>query len=126
MKTLQELKDIRAAKCGQIDIRFNPDTAEEAVKTYVLVCGGTGCQSNHSVEVMDELKKLIEAAGKKDEIQIIQTSRKVFLTASHPPVSAFGIQRIPAFFSQSSRTVNLAISSSFCIRSSVSASVSSF
>jgi NADP-reducing hydrogenase subunit HndC len=73
MKTLQDLKDIKAAKGGQIDIRFNPDTAEEAVKTYVLVCGGTGCQSNHSVEVMDELKKLIEAAGKKDEIQIIQT-----------------------------------------------------
>ncbi len=73
MKTLQDLKDIKAAKGGQIDIRFNPDTAEEAVKTYVLVCGGTGCQSNHSVEVMDELRKLIEAAGKQDEIQIIQT-----------------------------------------------------
>jgi len=73
MKTLQDLKDIKAAKGGQIDIRFNPDTAEEAVKTYVLVCGGTGCQSNHSVEVMDELRKLIEAAGRKDDIQIIQT-----------------------------------------------------
>ena len=73
MKTLQEIKDIKAAKCGQIDIRFNPDTAEEAVKTYVLVCGGTGCQSNHSVEVIDELNKMIDAAGKKDEIQIIQT-----------------------------------------------------
>ena len=73
MKTLQEIKDIKAAKCGQIDIRFNPDTAEEAVKTYVLVCGGTGCQSNHSVEVIDEINKLIDAAGKKDEIQVIQT-----------------------------------------------------
>ena len=73
MKTLQDLKDIKAAKGGQVNIRFNPDTAEEAVKTYVLVCGGTGCQSNHSVEVMDELRKLIEAAGKKDEIQVIQT-----------------------------------------------------
>ena len=73
MKTLQDLKDIKAAKHGQIDIRFNPDTAEAAVKTYVLVCGGTGCQSNHSVEVMDELRKLIDAAGKKDEVQIIQT-----------------------------------------------------
>ena len=27
MKTLQELKDIKAAKGGQVDIRFNPDTA---------------------------------------------------------------------------------------------------
>jgi len=73
MKTLQELKDIKAAKHGQIDIRFNPDTAEDAVKTYILVCGGTGCQSNHSVEIIEELNKNIEASGKKDEIQIIQT-----------------------------------------------------
>ena len=73
MKSLQELKEIREAKAGQVDIRFNPDTAEEALKTYVLVCGGTGCTSNHSIEIMDELKRLIEGAGKKDEIQIIQT-----------------------------------------------------
>jgi len=73
MKSLQELKAIRDAKAGQVDIRFNPDTAEEALKTYVLVCGGTGCTSNHSLEIMDELKRLIAAAGKKDEIQIIQT-----------------------------------------------------
>ncbi len=73
MKTLQELKEIKAAREGQIDIRFNPDTAEAAVKTYILVCGGTGCTSNHSWEIMDELRKLIEAAGKKDEIEIIQT-----------------------------------------------------
>ena len=73
MKTLQDLKNIKAAKHGQIDIRFNPDTAEAAVKTYVLVCGGTGCTSNHSWEIMDEMNKLIEASGKKDEIEIIQT-----------------------------------------------------
>ena len=73
MKSLQELKAIRDAKAGQVDIRFNPDTAEEALKTYVLVCGGTGCTSNHSLEIMGELKRLIAAAGKKDEIQIIQT-----------------------------------------------------
>ena len=73
MKSLQELKDIQAAKQGQINIRFNPDTAEAALKTYILVCGGTGCTSNHSWEIMDELKRLIEAAGKKDEIEIIQT-----------------------------------------------------
>ena len=73
MKSLQELKDIQAAKHGQINIRFNPDTAEAALKTYILVCGGTGCTSNHSWEIMDELRKLIDAAGKKDEIEIIQT-----------------------------------------------------
>ena len=73
MKTLQEIKDIQAAKHGQIDIRFNPDTAEEAVKTYVLVCGGTCCTSNHAAEIIEELNKLIDGAAKRDEIQIIQT-----------------------------------------------------
>ena len=73
MKTLQEIKDIQAAKHGQIDIRFNPDTAEKAVKTYVLVCGGTGCTSNHAAEIIEELNKLIDGAAKRDEIQIIQT-----------------------------------------------------
>ena len=73
MKSLQELKDIQAAKQGQINIRFNPDTAEAALKTYILVCGGTGCTSNHSWEIMDELRRLIDAAGKKDDIEIIQT-----------------------------------------------------
>ena len=73
MKSLQELKDIQAAKQGQIEIRFNPDTAEAALKTYILVCGGTGCTSNHSWEIMDELRRLIDAAGKKDDIEIIQT-----------------------------------------------------
>ena len=73
MKTLQEIKEIKDAKCGQINIRFNPDTAEEALKTYIMVCGGTGCQSNHSVEIMDELKRLIADTGKQDEIEIIQT-----------------------------------------------------
>ena len=73
MKSLQELKQIKEAKQGQINIRFNPDNAEAAKKTYVLVCGGTGCTSNHSVELMEELNKLIADAGKKDDIEIIQT-----------------------------------------------------
>ena len=73
MKTLQDLKDIQQAKQGQINIRFNPDTAEAATKTYILVCGGTGCTSNHSWDIMEELNRLIDAAGKKDEIEIIQT-----------------------------------------------------
>ncbi len=73
MKTLQELKEIKEAKQGQINIRFNPDSAEAAEKTYILVCGGTGCTSNHSWDIMEELRRLIDAAGKKDEVEIIQT-----------------------------------------------------
>ena len=73
MKTLQELKAIQAEKQGQINIRFNPDTAEAAVKTYILVCGGTGCTSNHSVDIINEFNRLIAQTGKQDDIEIIQT-----------------------------------------------------
>ena len=73
MKTLQELKEIKEAKQGQVNIRFNPDEAEAAKKTYILVCGGTGCTSNHSGELVEKLNTLIANAGKKDEIEIIQT-----------------------------------------------------
>ncbi len=73
MKTLQELKEIKEAKQGQVAIRFNPDNAEAAKKTYILVCGGTGCTSNHSFELRERLESLIDKAGKKDDIEIIMT-----------------------------------------------------
>ena len=73
MKTLQELQQIKEAKQGQVNIRFNPDEAEAAKKTYILVCGGTGCTSNHSGELIERLNTLIADAGKQDEIEIIQT-----------------------------------------------------
>ncbi|MBQ0018103.1 MAG: NADH-quinone oxidoreductase subunit NuoF [Clostridiales bacterium] len=73
MKSLQELKEIKEAKQDQVNIRFNPDEAEAAEKTYILVCGGTGCTSNHSGELIDKLTQLIEDAGKNDDVTIIQT-----------------------------------------------------
>ena len=63
MKTLQELQEIKEAKQGQVNIRFNPDEAEAAKKTYILVCGGTGCTSNHSGELVEKLNKLIADTG---------------------------------------------------------------
>ena len=73
MKSLQELKEIKEAKQGQVNIRFNPDEAEAAKKTYILICGGTGCTSSHSGELRDKLAELIADAGKKDDIEIIMT-----------------------------------------------------
>ena len=73
MKSLQELKEIKEAKQGQLNIRFNPDTAEAAKKTYILVCGGTGCTSNHSGELVEKLNELIANSGKANEVEIIQT-----------------------------------------------------
>ena len=43
------------------------------VRGHVLVCGGTGCHSANSDEIYDTFEKEIEAAGLKDEIQVIKT-----------------------------------------------------
>ena len=32
-------------------------------RSNVLVCGGTGCTSSHSEQIIEELKKEIEAKG---------------------------------------------------------------
>ncbi len=71
MKTLQELKEIKELKQGQVGIRFGGDAIAE--KTFLLVCGGTGCQSNHSKELIECFEKLIKDAGKEKEVQIVMT-----------------------------------------------------
>ena len=71
MKSLQDLYTIRDTKQGQVGIRFGGDA--DAEKTYILVCGGTGCTSNHSKELMDKFNELVEAEGKSGEIEIVQT-----------------------------------------------------
>jgi len=42
-------------------------------RSHILVCVGTGCQSQESVELIDQLNKEIDSAGYKDEIQVVKT-----------------------------------------------------
>ena len=44
-----------------------------AYKNYLLVCGGTACDSSRGVELTDALRKEIDAVGLKDDIQIVRT-----------------------------------------------------
>lgn len=39
----------------------------------ILVCGGTGCQASHSVDVIDVLHREIKAAGLEKEINVVTT-----------------------------------------------------
>ncbi len=41
--------------------------------TYILVCGGTGCHSNHSAEVISEFKTQLSNEGLTKDVQIVQT-----------------------------------------------------
>ena len=42
-------------------------------RAHVLVCGGTGCTSSHSNELIDALNENIKAKGLEDEVQVVRT-----------------------------------------------------
>ena len=42
-------------------------------RSHVLVCGGTGCTSSRSLEIIKNFETEIEANGLKDEIKVIRT-----------------------------------------------------
>ena len=79
MKSLEELKVIRDRMHSQIGPRCGageaaPEHVEgDGPEKFIMVCGGTGCHSGHSQEVMDRFEKLIKVAGKEKEYKVIQT-----------------------------------------------------
>ncbi|HQO22955.1 MAG TPA: NADH-quinone oxidoreductase subunit NuoF [Spirochaetota bacterium] len=44
-----------------------------ALKNYVLVCGGTGCESSKADEIFQNIKKEVEAHKLQDDVQVIKT-----------------------------------------------------
>lgn len=80
-KSLDDIKVIKDKMTCQVGLRFKIDedveakidSAKAAHKNYVLVCGGTGCTSNHSGDVVVAFKRNLVAAGIEDEVNIIQT-----------------------------------------------------
>ena len=42
-------------------------------RSHVLVCGGTGCTSSGSEQIIKELKKEIEAVGLAEEVNVVRT-----------------------------------------------------
>ncbi len=42
-------------------------------RSHVLVCGGTGCTSSHSFEIIETLENEIKAKGLENEIKVIKT-----------------------------------------------------
>lgn len=63
MKSLNELRAIKNKMMCQVSLRLGSESAISAEaegaqvhKNYILVCGGTGCTSNHSLDVVEALK----------------------------------------------------------------------
>ena len=44
-----------------------------AYKNYILVCGGTGCESAKSNDIFENLKKEVTAANLDADVQVVKT-----------------------------------------------------
>lgn len=79
MKSLNELRSIKNKMMCQVGLRLDGAAAVteangvQVHKYYVLVCGGTGCTSNHSGEVVEALEEQLGKHGLEDDVKIIQT-----------------------------------------------------
>ena len=72
MKTLEELNAVREQYRDVISVRkqHKPDSV---TRRHVLVCGGTGCTSSHSEEIIQTLHTEIEAQGLSDRVEVVRT-----------------------------------------------------
>ena len=77
MKTVAELNAARAAALKKVVLRKGDEVLAKEVKSdykyTVLVCGGTGCTSSHSHDIVDKLKEEVKANGIENDVQIIMT-----------------------------------------------------
>ena len=77
MKTVAELMAARAAALKTVVLRKGEEILDKTVKSdykrNVLVCGGTGCTSSHSEQIVEKLKEEIAANGLEKDVQVIMT-----------------------------------------------------
>lgn len=80
MKSLNELRAVKNKMMCQVNLRLGGEAAIHAEaegaqvhKNYILVCGGTGCTSNHSLDVVKAFETHLKEHGLQDDVKIIQT-----------------------------------------------------
>ncbi len=56
-------------------IRLDPKATPtaEGGRMHIMVCGGTGCTSSSSMQILSELERRISEAGMADEIKVVKT-----------------------------------------------------
>ena len=77
IKSVADLNAEQASSLKKIVLRKAGEVLAKEVKSdykyTVLVCGGTGCTSSHSLEIVEELKAQIKANGIESDVQVIVT-----------------------------------------------------
>ena len=42
-------------------------------KMHILICGGTGCKSSNSLQIIENFQKILAEKGLAEEVQVIKT-----------------------------------------------------
>ncbi len=72
MKTLEELNAVREKMHNEIAVRTQGASTSKYEK-HVLVCGGTGCTSSGSAQVISVLEDELKKNGIEDKVQVVRT-----------------------------------------------------
>ena len=69
IKSFDELKNLVSELKPALDMREN-HTKEDITKREILVCGGTGCTSADSLQIIENLRSEIKKAGLENEAEV--------------------------------------------------------
>lgn len=70
--TTKTIKEHRESKIKEIGLRLGSESSTKH-KYHVLVCGGTGCESNKSDEIVKRLRENIKLNKIEDEVLVVKT-----------------------------------------------------
>ncbi len=76
MKTVAELNAVRAESLKSIVLRKGAEAmanVQSDCKYNILVCGGTGCTSSHSEQIVEKLNSELAANGLEKDVKVILT-----------------------------------------------------
>jgi len=65
-----ELSELKDSRFEEIKMRL---THEDSPCKNILVCGGTGCHSSKSADIIEELRKLIKEEKLEEKVEVVQT-----------------------------------------------------
>ena len=73
---IEQLKELKNKYAPSVAMRLGHGhvvDAGDGIRKNVLICGGTGCTSSHSMDIRDTLIKELKLAGIEDEIKVVTT-----------------------------------------------------
>ena len=70
MKTMDEINAIREETLKKISLR--KDINYKGNEKHILVCGGTGCTSSHSLKIIDKLNEIIKEKN-LENVRVVKT-----------------------------------------------------